>query len=403
MSKKNSEKQKKIRVIIFGYCSATNMIIKRLQPNVKVVGISDRYSNLTSLANLSYYPLSELKAKEQEYDYIIITERYRIKALETFEMINKIGINKTKIIPYFCYASFERYRVIFENNKNNDIKGLIFGNSHATYGYDTDFLSVSTINLSLPGSDIFDISQTVERVLKEYGDRLKKVSFILMDCWAYNFINIDNSRSNSYIANMVHYGYITERHNYAVNSDKEFIDELKRRQHVFVNNSKIQAVMKKIFGNQGIWDDEEYSEDIVNKKWSVLPKYPLDSIPMAEIIGAGMMEAREDTIEENQKLLKNMIKTIKNFNPNTKIIFTLMPRFNLSQNVFEPFLEKWKPIFENVMTQLIKKYEVILMDYTKCSEIAQERDLFFDWTHLNAAGAAYMTSIVDKDIMDIIN
>ena len=387
-----------IRVILHGYDSATDEIIRRLCPNVHVIGFCDECAEIQKLRGKKLYTYEMLRNCPVEYDYIIITERQRMKSLEFAEALKNMGIPKDKLICYFPFASTERYKLLWEKCAYDNVQGILLGNSHARAGYKADLLSMPVINLALEGTDWFDIYHTFMRCLSEYRERLKSLRFVLIDLWDYNFFNLDNSRSPLYIDKMIHDGYLTLKHNSEYENEKEFSDSVLNKQHVVINDEKTTAKMKLLFGQRGIWDDDEYSIKYDIGHWEELQGYPNDVVPLENLVSNGTRIIRKETVSENMELFELLSIKIKEFNPSIKIIFTMMPRYYMSQDALRPHLDAWFSLVDEWISGFCKKNDAVFWNYMNCVLISHQPKFYRDWAHLNDKGAAYMTSLLDKDL-----
>jgi hypothetical protein len=78
-----------------------------------------------------------------------------------------------------------------------------------------------------------------------------------------------------------------------------------------------------------------------------------------------------------------------------QLFFAISPAYGVLENKFN---SEYAPAFE-----LCEKYDVPLMDYSKCSAYTGKNELFQDKTHLNHKGAVLYTQMMTRKINEFIN
>lgn len=107
---------------------------------------------------------------------------------------------------------------------------------------------------------------------------------------------------------------------------------------------------------------------------------------------------REETIEENRKLVEFLFAEIKKINPYIHIIITLLPRYGMTEKAMIPHMVDWKKEFEEIIKELNAIFSVTFLDYKDKSEIYSNKLFYSDFAHLNTRGAMCMSSILDDDL-----
>lgn len=378
-------------IIIYGLCATTDYVEDRILKEHNVVGYTDSYAEISIYKGKPFYRLKDID-KVQFDCCVIVLENRKIAWQVRETLINEIGIDEQRVIPFFIYAESECFR-IHMRECGYDTQGLILGNSHVFYGILTDYLSMPAMKLAASSQDIFQSYKTITSSIETYRDKLENLKWVLVDLYDYNELNYDLSLSSVMFSNLA-LGGVMEEHNFRANKmySLPFAEEVFERTYLLADKSKVREVMSLLFGNKGncVVDRREYA------RWTHIEKYePIDSRKLF----AGIVQKRyEDTITENKHIIKLMVEKIQELNPKIKIIFTLLPRYIMMERVSAPFMAEWKAEFEGFMHELMQEYGVLYWNYKGCEEISGNWRFWKDCSHLNTAGAICLTSILDRNL-----
>ena len=122
---------------------------------------------------------------------------------------------------------------------------------------------------------------------------------------------------------------------------------------------------------------------------------------LEKILGSLVQKRFEGTVRENKELLENFIRAIQNFNPKTKIILTLIPRYITMEQVCKLVMGEWKRELYEFISELKKKYRVFFFDMKMDEKISSNNYFYADIGHLNTLGGICLTSILNEYIRKI--
>lgn len=144
-----------MRVLMYGIGKGLERVEKQLCNEHQIIGYMDSNSEISCFNGKNFYSVD--KIRELSFDYVIITVCNRKVSWEIYNYLKDVyGIEEAKIIPFYLYARSELYYRRYYRYTGDKIERLIFGNSHAYYGFLTDYMSKKSLNLSCPCQDIYD-------------------------------------------------------------------------------------------------------------------------------------------------------------------------------------------------------------------------------------------------------
>ena len=378
-----------LRLILYGLGQGLELIEKSIKSKHIIIGYMDSYARIKQYGGV-FWSLESIK--ELEFDYIIITVIDRSVAWDIRNLlVNKYKISHDKIIPFYVYAKRELWDVKIRNCNAENIKGLIFGNSNAAYGFLEKELTIPFLNLSVPSQDLYYEYNVFLKCLKKYGRKLKNLEYIVIDLYDYIEFNIDCSLSKN-ILNYLYCGGIYEEHNYFknLNYSKSLNEELFEKHKILKKNNFddvmddlfIDWSLKNILDVDNRWNHIEYNE-------------PLSGA----LLTAGIVEnIFDDTIKENKKILYNFLKTIRTWSPEIKIIFTLIPRYITMEKATEKILEPWKHDFFRTINMFCEFFKISFFNYKHRTEISMNHMFYWDIEHMNTIGGRALSAILNEDI-----
>lgn len=366
---------------------------KRIKKEHIITGYTDSYANIKSFHGVSFYKLSDIN--KVEFDYIIITLRNCKISWDIYCMLsNDLNISPDKIIPFWPCSEIELWDIKMKSYDLNSTKGLIFGNSNAAYGFLEESLSIPFINLAVPAQDIYYNYKVYHTCIDKYGNELKNLEYIIIDLYDFNEFNRDISLGK-YCVDYIYWGGLNDIHNYKNNCNfkSSLNDEVFKKYGVLLENEKTH-IMKQLF------EDITARFDMpANNKWKHISKNdPIDGMSITSNV---ILKRREETVQENIKILNQFLKEIRELNEDMKIIFTLIPKYTVLERVLEPFLKDWKIEFMETVNALREQYQVYFFNYKDYKEISENHMFYYDMGHLNTVGAWAMSEILSQDLLKI--
>ena len=204
-----------MNVILYGLGSGVEQIKSVLKEEHRVIAYSDSFSCIKNYMEAPFVKPSDIK--KIDYDFIIITIRDRRDAYFIYEwLVREYDVESEKIIPYFCYVDMELYKAKLLQ-QNDEVEGLIIGNSMSQYGFIEDVFPGSFLNLSCRSQDIYTSSYVLEKIMTEYPQKVEKLKYLIFDLYDYNGFNIDSSMSTGYL-DYISWGGVYSEHNFNQNT-----------------------------------------------------------------------------------------------------------------------------------------------------------------------------------------
>lgn len=365
----------------------------RIKEEHEIIGYMDSYARIKIYKGKSFFELSNIK--NILFDYLIITVSDRRTAWNIQELlINDYGVPDEKVIPFWVYVKRELWNIKMKKCDLKQIKGLIFGNSHAICGFLEEELFFPCVNLAVTSQDLYYSYRVFHNCMEVYGDGLTNLEYVIIDLYDYIEFNIDLSLTSNCL-DYIYNGGIQDKHNFGCN--KNFRDsmekELFKRYGVKIKGKKIQ-IMETIFDNL----DAEF-DYVPNIRWRHIERdIPL---PANLIIGSGIRKRFEKTIQENLNIIEKFINEIRIKNPKMKIVFTLIPKYISIEKAVEPVIYTWKKEFLQVVADLQNRYGIYFFNYKACACISENHMFYYDIGHLNTVGARAMTAILNEDLKQL--
>lgn len=379
-----------MKIILYGLGQGLDLVEGRVKEEHEIIGYMDSYSHISVFRGKAFYPLKNIH--KLDFDYILITIQERKVALEVYRMlITQYEIPENCIIPFYVYANYERYLLKLKKCEPEKIRGLIFGNSYAECGYLEDELYISFLNLAVSSQDIYYNYKTFQSCIKKYGERLKNLSYIIIDLYDYYYFNVDTSMAK-FIINYILWGGYLEEHNFIHNQHfrKSFKDELMDAAYIPGKGSKLHLLVNDVSVRCGVCAQNRWK----HMDESELTKY-------VEMVRKSALNRHEMTVKENKRLLHQFIREIKNYEPSIKIIFTLIPRYIKVEQEAKLFMGSWKKEFYDLINEMCKMYDALFWDYKNREDISSNDMFYYDIEHLNTTGARALTSIVNEDLKNL--
>lgn len=152
-----------MKVIIYGLGKYADDVSGLLNKTHEIVGYTDSFCKINIYREKPFYKLEDLI--KIDFDYIVIgIQDRKVTWTVAQNLIEKYGIAKEKIIPFSIWQESE----IVENIRcENDVQGIILGNSHAFYGYLTKFMKYKFINLACQSQGIYYNYRAYQRFMQK--------------------------------------------------------------------------------------------------------------------------------------------------------------------------------------------------------------------------------------------
>ncbi len=359
----------------------------------------------------SYNVLNQLEEiNERELICVIAA-----KDNDSMDTIRRIVIDKgicslEKIVDYYAvykalipYMTVDR-KMSAANFQQKRFNGLVLGMSLAEVGVLTRFLRGDFVNLAVSSQDLYYNFRTLRHCYERYPEQVENLEYLFVDMFETTYLNFDISKSRNAISYYSWGGYIEDPHNYSVNktyaSEYEFDDVvrfLQNKHNLGVQEEQIE-IWNKFFGD--VHKKEKYiaydlhDEKLASIRNRIVTDEDVDTFRIDTPIRTKVFQ---DTIIENEAILKQMIEYAHSRNPNMKIVFMLMPEYVGKREKAKRYDEQWEDFFIERMKECVEHYSVYFWDFRDC-DIAYERNCFYDPIHLNYYGANRFTKILNEKI-----
>lgn len=388
--------EKKCKVLIFGIGSATEYVVDKLYNKHEIVGYSDSFSKVSVFNGKPFY--EPVFLNKVDCDYLIITSTKRTTALKIYDMLRtEFDFPSNKIIPFSVYADSELCSMRYEEwmlKGNNKCTNVIVGNSHARDALRPKYFQGDFVNLAASSQDIL---YSIEVFWKWIHLTQSVPDVLLFDLYDYNVFNIDISMSDE-VFNYISSNGLISPHNFDSNTryHKRFSEEVYERIGIDFSEDK-RNVMRLLF--KSITALPAAENIAVDCRWNHINETAnLDETKFK----AGIVCRRfEETIRINKEALKQFTQDILKRFADTKIIFTLLPRYITMEDALEPIMENWKKDFLSFMDELTKQKNVEFWNFKSFKEISSNYRYYYDVNHLNTVGGQFITSLISQQIKKV--
>lgn len=378
-----------MRIIIYGLGRGLEYIEQNLKKEHEIIGYSDSFATISVFKGKPFYVPKRLG--EIDFDYLVIAVRDRKTAYHIYEMLTgEYGLEKDKVIPFYVYANGELWDYCMAHADVENVEGLIFGTSYAQHGILTDYLSANFENLAVPSTDLYATLETFRACIDKYGNKLKKLKYIIIDMFDYNYFNFDASLCRVFFTHIL-YGGIMKKHNYAksCNYKKSFEEDMFEYGGMKVDSTE---KLKELFV-------ESYALERPLEPYSRYNCVGSDTpLPIGHFRSRVIHSRDEKVIKENICNLETLLKEIFQFNPDMKVILCLLPKFITLEETKQEFMKEWEKEFNDILKDVTLHPNVYLFNYKFREGIYDNNRLWYDVGHLNTVGAKCMTSIIEEDL-----
>lgn len=381
-------------VLIIGREGETSFVERRLRSEIHVDKVISFQHGEKADINLG---MAEL----QKVDYIIIA----INDEDAYNLFDALNINEEihhKLLDFYSFARAVLPRMtvdrVMANPLKDEYKAVMLGLSHSEFGIIPEMFPCDLANLSVSAQDIFYNYASFLYAMEKYSDKFKEIEYFFFDLFDYTYFNYDTSLGKNALAYLVRNGGILLPHNYDKNSRMKTSYEYAISRIDDYRYQKITEFQVKAW-NTLITDEflgaplyEGYRNNPFME--SVTWHYESSREKTENFLNTSLIKKRhEDTISENQLILSELFKTIRNLFPKARIIALLCPQYDYDCRKESPEMELWKTEFMDIIGKMSAEYGVEFWDYKRC-EISDKSDLFKDINHLNYFGAQKFTEII---------
>ncbi len=398
-----------MRIIIYGL-NYSGIFLEQIKgKNTEIIGYTDSFTRISSFNGKKFYCLEELP--HAEFDYIVLVVQNRNVSDDiTNNLVHKYGIARHKIVNIHALLAETKVDRVMGAVRGK-LDGLVLGISHAVVGINPTLLEGNWRNLATNHEDIYYHYQVLKRCVEKYPKATENLSSIIIDMYDYIFFNYDLSLTG----NICHYwsvgGIWDDMHNF----DKNALfncsqDEAMKDKGYFLPDKNMQLLAEKIF-----------DRTLLNNRLSEFYKYhgyalqgskgyPEESqcrniLPQKVEIEVGKYfnidtKKHTATIEENEYILNETFRLIKQINPNMKVYLILIPRFYETEEMMQrikPYMD-FKEDFEATISKFNKSYNFQYWDMKNMEGISRNRYFYNDPGHLNYYGGLAFTSVINDMI-----
>ena len=387
------------RTLVIGNLTDSEVCIKQFKKN----GVDFILANEFVGGKCQYKTKSIFDVVNDDFDLFVITER-NTDVIE--DMLKEQGISDEKIVLFWKLYSAGLPTMVCDkimmNPNVQEYDGFIIGLSHAEVGVIPSMLNGTFCNLAVSSQDIYYHYKTIEYCIQNYPEKFKNLKYAVIDLCDYNCFNYDNSLSNAAVNYLGFGGFNLDKHNFSQNKSFNIeYEDIKRE----LEKQKFEGLTDINIANWSVNFSDVYElanyegfnsvyKNLKNRI-SVVSDVQIDNYQYSR---GTVTHVFEKTVKENIETLENMFELLLSVNPEIKIYTTIIPKFIEVEARDAKELLKHEKIFFDVIEKFKEKYNIVLVDFKKNSDIIYNRNYFFDANHLNYYGALRLT----KELNDII-
>lgn len=292
---------------------------------------------------------------------------------------------------YEALLPMRRSDRVLSNPRFQEYEGLIFGISQAEVGLIGERLGVPFANLAVSSQDIYYNYKVLLYAIGKYMHKLQKVKYIIFEMYRYNYFNYDASRSNGIIQYYNWSGILDDPHHYDPVKYRYVEQMLLEKKLQGITNEKLR-LWNEIFAD--VHEADNY------KSFDTIPELHLrkKTVEDREVqeydFAKSIVRKRfDETISENLIYFRDILAVIRKTWPEARIILLHMPWYEPAIIRSEPFYREWKEEFYLILEEFRQFAEFEYIDYFH-HPISKERELWYDFLHLNYEGAVRFTEEV---------
>lgn len=345
-----------------------------LDDGYEIVGYSDGHYAFDIWEKKHFFPLEELKY--QKFDFILLCASSGEVRAEMKRTLQAYGIPSEKIIS--PHVLLEKYGAKKQADLFADItrryrgeRSLIFGLSYSVHGIDKRLLKGSFFDCSALSMDLYYNYRLYGWIEKQILTKLETVFWV----FPYYYFDYDMSRSKTMyeIGRMFGMWRADDWHNYqCVPGAVEYVENYRmfgRKISQFYHMPKEPKLLTSVYGGTN-------GTAMLEKVW---------------------FADHNETVAENQELFVSFWKKME---AGGGAPILIVPPFYLKgfNSISKAACEKKREKFYKILHEIEAETGTIrVFDYM--DRFAERRECFSDVEHLNNAGAAEFTEIINREIL----
>ena len=392
----------KTDILIVGPIEDSLACMKQFEEKRLDYYLCDMFISTEKKSNYNVFSLLEIE--KYEYEAIVITDKKNSNFLKTI-LVEEYSISKEKIMVFWelynAFLPLMKCDKEMLNPKQTVYEGIIIGISHTEVGLLANQFSHNFCNLALSSQDLFNQYNTLLYCFGRYPDKLKELKYVIIDLYDYNYFNYDTSLSKNAVNYWINGGFNILPHNFSKNDkfseDYENIMSYIKNYRFSDINSNIINKFTEWFADIFYFTDFEGFEDIWNygNRMNIVSDRQIDEY---EYTRNTVSKVYKETIIENTKLFKQMLRLIFEFNPNMKVYTVVIPKYIETEINDKMLLDNHKEYFNQIVKEAQEEYPFIHFDLKELTDISSNRLYYNDAAHLNYYGAYVLTKIIDENI-----
>ena len=281
-----------------------------------------------------------------------------------------------------------------------EYNGIILGLSHAEVGLLSDNFRLPTANLAVSSQDLYYNYRSLKYVTEKYPEKLKNVKFLILDMYKYNYFNFDTSLSKMAIMYYSWGGFDKDPHHFEQNRNfSNCFEEVK--QYLFAQRKKgITGKALDTWSELFDFNIDAISKETFSAYYKSIERGGVvtdSGIENYEYAPGNVMVRHEDTVKENEKWFREIIRYAKESFPDIKIYVIQMPMYEEGWKRSEATYGLWKEDFERIIFDAQKELDFEYEDMTQ-HPISKDRKCWQDIEHLNYYGSLKFTEVINSKI-----
>ncbi|OOM79971.1 hypothetical protein [Clostridium sp. BL-8] len=390
-----------MNVILCGLEKEIKLVEKSLKKEHKII-------KYIEIEEEHYDKLTQLKKFSCDYFILAVGNRRESEKIIQFLLTNT-AISEDRIIDFFEAYTGEKVDNIMQVSKGIAYDGIILGLSHAAYGIRSEYLDGKWCNLSNGSQDLYYDLQVLKKCINNYKDNISKLKFALLEMYDYVNFNWDTSVSRMAVYYYAHGGCMEDLHRFPINCN--FNGNIDKELTLAGYYSSLRA--KKYKKVRGFLFDNGKAFKALNVYQKHVDFLWYSDVPLKKVYSSCIDEdacdktffnshifnvRHEDVVDENYKNLLEILKILKEINPDIKIILLLMPRYYTMEKLenISPNIVSFKEEFEKMISLAKQKYEFEYCNFKNHMEISYDNKLYYDVCHLNYSGAVKFTQMLNS-------
>ncbi len=336
---------------------------------------------------------------------VVVTSKYDYDTIVR-NLTKNYRIPEHKIVAFWkiyqaCLPSMVCDRIM-QNPKYNDCTGMIIGLCHTEVGIVLPKLKEKFFNLSVSSQDLYFQLQTIRHCMEMYPEKFRKLKYVVLDLYGYNYFNFDTSLSNSALKYLLFGGYHMDSHHFDENRNMGFSFE---RAMDYLNRKKFEGLTEEqlILYDELFPDILKYTdyEGYDSKFCDLRQRFRVvsdEDVNTYDYGSATRTKIFPETIKENILNFRSILDLLYGLNPEMKIYTVIVPKYIQTQLKEDEVIAKHRLYFNRIISDLQKEYPFEHVDFHMISDIAFEKTNYHDSAHLNYLGALRFTEELNRVI-----